>query len=301
MTQNNTRYSSVFRPDLFAGQLHIVTGGGSGIGRCIAHELAALGADVALLGRTESKLQQVADEIGEDGGKASAWVCDIRDEARVKEVVKQLLEIHPKIDGLVNNAGGQFPAALASMSRNAFDAVIQNNLVGTFLMAREVFSQSMQENGGAIVNIIAECEHGFPGMGHTGAARAGVENLTRTAAWEWGACAVRVNAVAPGVILSSGLDNYDEAMQAKLAGLGVESPLKRAGTEAELSAAVVFLLSPGGAYTTGETLHVGGGIRFNWQQAAAALPASASVQKPYDGFHRSRLPDAVKKYSPTET
>jgi citronellol/citronellal dehydrogenase len=300
MTQADTRYDSVYRPDLFAGQLHIVTGGGSGIGRCIAHELASLGATVALLGRTESKLQTVATEIREDGGEATPSVCDIRDEAQVKAVVGALLKQYGRVHGLVNNAGGQFPAPLETMSRNAFDAVIQNNLTGTFVMAREVFSQSMREHGGAIVNVIAECEHGFPGMGHTGAARAGVENLTRTAAWEWGPFAVRVNAVAPGVILSSGLDNYDEAMQKQLAGLGRQSPLKRPGTEAELSSAVVFLLSPGGAYTTGETLHVGGGIRFNWQQAAAPLPKNAAIVSPNEGFHRAQLPEAIKKYSSTE-
>ena len=131
-----SRYRSIFKPDLFAGQAVIVTGGGSGIGRCTAHELASLGASVALIGRTREKLDGVCSEIAQAGGRASAHVCDIREEDAVQCAVAEVLAAHGSIDGLVNNAGGQFPAPLASISAKSWDMVVRNNLTGGFLMAR---------------------------------------------------------------------------------------------------------------------------------------------------------------------
>ncbi len=148
-------YSSVFRPGLFAGQVVIVTGGGSGIGRCTAHELVSLGARVALVGRKLDKLQAVQREIAEVGGVASTHVCDIREEETVRATVAAVLAEHGRIDGLVNNAGGQFPAPLAQTSARGWDAVVRNNLTGGFLVARECYTQWMAQHGGAIVNIIA--------------------------------------------------------------------------------------------------------------------------------------------------
>ncbi|MBH2038088.1 MAG: SDR family NAD(P)-dependent oxidoreductase, partial [Pseudomonadales bacterium] len=173
-------YDSIFKTDLFAGQTIIVTGGGSGIGRCTAHELAALGAHVLLVGRKVDKLKQVAAEIVEDGGQADWRVCDIREEETVKHLVSELIREHGPIHGLVNNAGGQFPSALASINQKGFETVMRTNLVGGFLMAREVFNQSMSKHGGAIVNMLADMWGGMPGMGHSGAARSGMDNLTKT-------------------------------------------------------------------------------------------------------------------------
>ena len=192
-------YRSVFCPDLFAGKLVWVTGGGSGIGRCVAHELAALGAQVLISGRTADKLERVAAEITEDGGRCGWRAFDIRDEEAVKGNVAAVVAEHGPIAGLVNNAGGQFPAPLQMISKRGFDAVVANNLTGGFLMMREVFLQSMQAHGGgAIVNMTADFRNGMPGMGHSGAARAGMSNLTMSAAFEWAHAGVRVNAVAPG-------------------------------------------------------------------------------------------------------
>ena len=132
-----TRYASVFRPGLFAGQLHWVTGGGSGIGRCVAHELASLGATVLISGRTQSKLDAVAAEIGEDGGVCHTAAFDIRDEEAVKSQVAAVLAAHGPVAGLVNNAGGQFPAPLLAISKKGFDAVVANNLTGGFLIDRK--------------------------------------------------------------------------------------------------------------------------------------------------------------------
>ena len=177
-------YQSIFRAGLFHGQVVVVTGGGSGIGRCTAHELSALGAGVALVGRNPAKLEQVAQEITQAGGLASTHVCDIREEEQVAATVTAVLQTHGRIDGLVNNAGGQFASALMNIKARGWDAVVRTNLTGGFLMARECYTQWMQPHGGAIVNVIADMWLGMPGMGHSGAARAGMLNFTETAALE---------------------------------------------------------------------------------------------------------------------
>jgi citronellol/citronellal dehydrogenase len=285
------RYRSVFRPDLFAGQLHWVTGGGSGIGRCVAHELAALGATVVVSGRSADKLERVAAEITADGGRCHTIAFDIRDEDAVKAGVARVVAEHGPVSGLVNNAGGQFPAPLAAISKRGFDAVVANNLTGGFLMMREVFVQSMERHGGAIVNMTADFRNGMPGMGHSGAARAGMSNLTMTAAYEWAHAGVRVNAVAPGWIASSGMDTYAGAMKAIIPRLKEHVPLRRMGLEAEVSAAIVFLLSPAAAFVTGVTLPIDGGAPLGSE--IFPLPA-ASRSVPFDGFHRAVTPEVLK-------
>jgi len=201
-------YTSVFKDKLFAGEVVLVTGGGSGLGRCTAHELAALGAQVVLLGRNLEKLQAVTAEIKQDGGLVSYQVCDIRQEEAVKAAIGEIVKTHGQIDGLVNNAGGQYITPLEKISAKGWEAVINTNLTGGFLVARECYVQSMQARGGAIVNIVADIWGSMPGMAHSGAARAGMVSLTETAALEWAQSGVRVNAVAPGYIASSGMDHY---------------------------------------------------------------------------------------------
>ena len=261
-------YASVFRPGLFAGKVVIVTGGGSGIGRCTAHELASLGAATALVGRKREKLESVAAEMAAAGYlEPTLHVCDIREEAAVRETVAAIVAAHGAIDGLVNNAGGQFSAALKDISLKGWEAVVRTNLTGGFLVARECFNQSMASTGGSIVNIIADMWTSMPGMGHSGAARAGMLNFTMTAALEWAPAGVRVNAVAPGWIASSGLAQYPEAMRPMLRGLAKHVPQQRFGTEAEVSAAIVFLLSPAAAFVSGTCLRVDGAApnaRLHW-------------------------------------
>ena len=284
-------FDTIFRPGLFAGQTHIVTGGGSGIGRCTAHELAALGAHVVLIGRKPEKLERVAAEIREDGGEASCHALDIREEDAVRAAVREIVKARGQIHGLVNNAGGQFPAPLASINQKGFEAVVRTNLTGGFLVAREVYNQSMNRHGGAIVNIIADMWGGMPGMGHSGAARAGMDNLTKTAAVEWAASGVRVNAVAPGWIASSGMDNYDAGMKTFIASLKNGVPLKRLGTEAEVSAAICFLLSDAAAFITGSTLRIDGAAPLGGR--VWPLPKARNV-KVWQGFHRYEKPRVIQ-------
>ena len=284
-------YASVLRAGLFSDQVIWVTGGGSGIGRCVAHELASLGATVVLSGRTQAKLDKVAAEISDDGGRADTIAFDIRDEEAVKAGVKTIVDRHGRIHGLVNNAGGQFPAPLMAINKRGFDAVVANNLTGGFLMMREIYLQSMQSHGGSIVNMTADFRNGMPGMGHSGAARAGMSNLTATAAFEWGHAAVRVNAVAPGWIASSGMDTYEGAMKAFIPKLKNHVPLGRMATEAEVSAVICFLLSPGAAFVTGITVQIDGAASLG----SAIFPrAPVTRSEPFNGFHRAVLPDVLK-------
>jgi citronellol/citronellal dehydrogenase len=282
-------YDSIFREGLFAGQVAIVTGAGSGIGRCTAHELASLGATVALVGRARDKLEAVRDEIESVGGTASIHECDIRDEEVVRATVAAVLAAHGRIDGLVNNAGGQFPAPLVAISAKGWDAVVRTNLTGGFLMARECYTQWMLGHGGAIVNIIADMWNGMPGMGHSGAARAGMLNFTETASLEW--APVRVNAVAPGWIASSGMDHYPSAMKEMILGLPRSVPLNRFGTESEVSAAIVFLLSPAAAFVSGACLRVDGAA----PNAKRVWPMVGSgPNRAFEGFHLAEPPAVLR-------
>ncbi|MCA3129894.1 MAG: SDR family oxidoreductase [Betaproteobacteria bacterium] len=283
-------YKSIFRPGLFSGQVAVVTGGGSGIGRCTAHELSSLGATVALVGRDEARLAAVQAEIAQAGGEASSHACDIREEARVAATIEAILALHGRIDALVNNAGGQFSAPLAQISAKGWDAVVRNNLTGGFLMARECFNRHMAGHGGAIVNMLADIWMGMPGMGHSGAARAGMLNFTETAALEW--APVRVNAVAPGWIASSGMDRYPPHMRAMIRGLHRNVPLHRLGTESEVSAAIVFLLSPAAAFISGACIRIDGAApnaKRVWPQVGSGRANAA-----FDGFHLARTPDVLK-------
>jgi citronellol/citronellal dehydrogenase len=285
-------YDSVFRPGLFAGKHVIVTGGGSGIGRCTAHELAALGAATALVGRKIEKLESVAAEMAAAGYIApTLYACDIRDEEGVRAMVAAMLAEHGAIDGLVNNAGGQFQAPLKDISLKGWEAVVKTNLTGGFLMARECFNQYMARAGGSIVNVIADMWTSMPGMGHSGAARAGMLNFTMTAAVEWAPAGVRVNAVAPGWIASSGLAQYPPAIRPMLRTLGKNVPLKRFGTESEISAAIAFLLSDAASFISGSCLRVDGAApnaRLHWP-----MPDHARSH-PYRGFDLEAPPEFLQ-------
>ncbi len=288
-------YQSGFRPGLFDGRTIFIPGGGGGLGRCIAHELASLGATVLLAGRTMAKLERTRDEILEDGGQvAGCYAVELRDEAAVVDLVATVLKDAGRLHGLVNAAGGQFPARLEELSLNGWNAVLNNNLTSYFLVAREVYRQCMREHGGSIVNIGADYEGGMAGMGHNGAARAGLANVTATAATEWGRNGVRVNCVIPGFISTPGLDRYPPQDHQALAGIARKIPLARHGTAAEISAVAVFLLSPMAAYVTGAEFRVDGGIH-NGASSFVFQPGGARNIEVWSGFHRDQAAKLLER------
>jgi NAD(P)-dependent dehydrogenase (short-subunit alcohol dehydrogenase family) len=261
---------SIFSEGLFAGRRALITGGGTGIGLAIAAELRVLGADVVIASRKAENLEAGVEALAAiaGSGRVLSRVCNIRDTESVETAVDYVVEELGAIDLLVNNGGGQFPAPAALITRKGWDAVIETNLTGTFLMSQAAARKSMMSQGGAIVNIIAQMFNGFPMMAHTGAARAGVENLTRTLAFEWAQFGIRVNSVAPGVILSSGINNYSEENKKFFFESIEHIPAGRLGTPREIAAAVCFLLSPAAGFITGTTLQVDGGDRLFGHVAA---------------------------------
>src|SRR5947208_3520426 len=220
-------------------------------------------------------------------------LADIRDEDAVKAAVQRISSERGSIDGLVNNAGGQYPMPLVGIGKKGWDAVVASNLTGGFLMAREVYVQSMEKRGGAIVNMLADMWGGMPMMGHSGAARAGMLNFTETAAIEWASSGVRVNAVAPGWVASSGLDRYDPSFAEEvIPKLARAVPLQRLAEEAEVSGAIVFLLSPVASFITGSCVRIDGGASLNTKVIPLAEHRNS---QPYSGFHRAVRPKALAK------
>ena len=245
-----------FAPDLFAGQTALVTGGGSGLGRAIAECLARAGADLLLAARKVDRLELAAKELRTaTGRRVETAFVNIREREAVEALAARARELFPRVDVLVNNAGGQFPQAARDFSPKGWNAVIDTNLNGTWNMTQVFGKQMLDQGSGVITNIIAVVGRGFPGLAHTAAARAGVLELTRTLAYEWGPT-VRLNCVAPGAVETEGFKGaYDPDIGQLFGGI----PLARYGTREEVAHAVTFLSSPAASYVTGEVLFVAGG------------------------------------------
>lgn len=249
---------SVFVSGLLQGKVAFVTGGGSGIGAGIAKRLAEQGAKVALLGRTSEKLEKVAAEIAAAGGEARCFPADVRQYAAVEEAIKGTVAAFGRLDIVINSAAGNFLAPAAALSANGFRTVIDIDLCGTFNVCRAAF-EHLGKQGGTIVSITAtQAEIPMPLQCHAGAAKAGIEKLTRDLALEWSRMGIRVNAVAPGPIEGTeGMSRLTPGESEKAFKSRV--PLGRYGTVDEICEAVTFLVSPAGAYVTGATLLVDGG------------------------------------------
>jgi len=248
---------TIFARGLFDGQVAVVTGGGTGIGLAVAKELAWLGARVAIGSRKQANIDAGVGELRTLGAEAMGATLDVREHESCESFVRSVLEKFGRIDVLINNAGGQFPSPAHLLAPRGWEAVIRNNLNGLFFMTLATANLAMiPARRGRVVNVIADIERGFPGMVHTGAARAGVENMTKTLAVEWAAFGIRVNACAPGVIRSSGTAQYgDSALELSRRA----TPLKRLGTVEEVSRVLVFLASDQNDYVTGSTYYIDGG------------------------------------------
>lgn len=251
--------NTVFKEGLFNGKVVLITGGGTGIGLRTAREFGKLGAKVIIASRKQEKLDAGLAVLKKDGSEVISVECNIREEESIKSCVKTCIDNFGTIDILVNNGGGQFPSPAELINKKGWHAVVETNLTGTFFLTQEVFNRAMVKNGGAIVNITMDNRNGFAMMAHSAAARAGVENLTKTLANEWGRHGVRINSIAPGTIKSSGLDSYAPEFQQMVMEYGKNNQTYRLGTEAEIAAAIVFLASPAASFITGITMAVDGG------------------------------------------
>jgi len=251
--------SQIFRSNLLAGQVAIITGGGSGIGAFIAAELGRLGATLVIASRKKERIEAAAEKLSALlGAEVTGLVCDIRDRDSTAALTTAVLEKFGKIDILINNGGGQFMMPAELISPRGWDAVVSTNLTGTWNLTRAVADAWMLKNGGRIINITMLTRRGFPGMTHSVAARSGVEAMTRTLAIEWAGYGIKMNCVQPGVIASGGLRNYPDGENLARS-IQAEIPMKRLGTCDEVAWMVAFLASPAGNYITGQILTVDGG------------------------------------------
>lgn len=236
----------------------VVTGGGSGLGRATAVELSALGARVVIAGRRAEPLEETVSLCE---GHCEARVCDIREEGQVTSFVDEVLERHGRIDTLVNNAGGQYMSPAEDITAKGFETVVRLNLIGTWLMTHAVASKAMipAENG-KVISVTLSPHHGLPGMAHSSAARAAVENLMRVLSIEWARFNIRTTAIASGHFRTDALKKYPEPVQA---GVARTVPLQRLGEAEEQAWLVAYLASPAGDYYSGAVITIDG-ARDNW-------------------------------------
>ena len=266
-----TAYTSPLRPDANAGLVALVSGGGTGIGRATALELAGSGARVAVCGRRPEPLARVREEIESRGGECVDVAADLREPEQVERVVSRALDRFGTVDVLVNNAGGQFSAPAEEISDGGWRAVGRVTVDAVWSMTRVVATQAMiPGRGGLIVFIGFSPLRGIPGFAHAAAGRAAVANLASGLALEWSRHRIRTVCVAPGTIRTEGLDGYGDDAVAEWER---SVPLGRLGRPEEVASVIAFLASPGGAYVTGTTIVVDGGADA-WGLAESPPPVS---------------------------
>jgi citronellol/citronellal dehydrogenase len=263
------QHPSALAAGLFAGRTVVISGAGSGIGRATAWLAARLGAQVVLCGRTAEKLTRVAAALEQAGLRAQCATVDIRQRAAVDQLFADLFDRLGRVDLLVNSAGGQFPQAAMDFSEKGWRAVIDTNLNGTFNMMQSVARQWRSAgSGGSIVSIVVS-PRGLHQVAHTCAARAGIAAFTESVAVEWAPLNIRANCIAPGAIVSEGWAAYPADISRRYA---QGSPLRRAGSAWEVAEAALFVGGPGGAFITGQTLHVNGGSNLWGETWTAGKP-----------------------------
>ena len=246
-----------FAPDLLEGKVCLVTGGGTGMGRATAIEMARCGARIVVLGRRTAPIEDTAKIIREIGGNAIAISADIRLPNQIEKAMLQIKDEYGRLDILVNNAGGQFVTPARELNNKGFETVIRNNLIGSWQMTKAAADHFMLANGGSIVFVTACIRSGLSGFVHTAAARGGVLGMMKTLAFEWAEFGIRLNCVAPGTVKTEGMGHYpiDPEQWLKLN----RNVLGHMGDVEDIAAAIIFLSSPLAKFVTGEEWYVDGG------------------------------------------
>jgi peroxisomal 2,4-dienoyl-CoA reductase len=245
---------SDFKADILAGKVALITGGGTGIGKEIARTLGAHGARLVVCSRKWEVIEATCDEFQRQGLEALALVVDVREPEAVESVIAQVLEQWGSLDIVVNNAAGNFPAALNDISYNGFKTIVDIDLLGSYNVSKAAYTAYLKDNGGCIVNITAPFEHwGVSYQAHVAAAKTGVESLTRTCAVEWAKLGIRVNSVAPGFIQDTeGAQRFDTSVGR------VNSDAPK-GCKQDMANAVLFLVSDAARFINGVSIRVDGG------------------------------------------
>ena len=249
--------ATVYREDLFADKVVLVSGGGSGLGKATALLFARLGAKLIICGRDQEKLSGIAKLFDDNGMSLDTHAMTIRDADAVDEMMEAIWSTHGRIDVLVNNAGGQYAQPAVELSVKGWQAVVDTNLNGTWYMSQTAAKRWIaNEQSGAIINVVADIWRGLPQMAHTAAARAGVIYMTKTVAVEWAPHNIRVNCMAPGCCESSAFGRYsDEGRNT----FWHSNPMRRAGDEWDVAESIIYLAAPSGKFITGEVITVDGG------------------------------------------
>ncbi len=250
---------SVFRDDILTGKVALVTGGATGLGKEIARTLGQHGAGLCIASRKQENLEAACRELQGEGLDCMWLTCDIRESEQVEHVVSEILDRHGRLDIVINNAAGNFPARISGISYNGFKAIVDIDLRGTYNVTKAAFEAWQKEHGGHIVNISAPFQNlGVSLQAHVAAAKAGVDSLTRTCAVEFGPYGIRVNGIAPGGMADTeGLARFAAAAK-EIAG-GGNNPLGYIGTKRDVANAVLFLVSDAASYLAGQVFAVDGG------------------------------------------
>lgn len=248
---------SVFLPDTLKGKVALITGGATGIGKQIAITLGQHGAQLMLASRKLEKLEAACAELTELGLQCHHACCDVRNSEEVEAMINCTLEHFGQLDIVINNAAGNFPAAISGISYNGFKTIVDIDLLGTYNVTKAAFEASLKHHGGNIINISAPFQNGGASyQAHVAAAKAGVDSLTRSCAVEFGRQGIRVNAVAPGATGDTeGMQRFSDAAP----DYGTHCPLGVVGKKSDIANAVLFLVSPAAAYITGQVICVDGG------------------------------------------
>ena len=250
---------SVFKDNILKGKVALITGGATGIGKQIAYTLGKHGASVCIASRKQERLQKTCEELQAKGIQCTWFSCDIREPEQVEDVIKQIIKRHKGLDIVINNAAGNFPAAIANTSYKGFKTITDIDLLGTYNVTRAAFDAWLKDNGGHIVNISAPFQNlGVSYQAHVAAAKAGVDSLTRSAAVEFGPHGIRVNAVCPGATADTeGLERF-AAVSEELS-TSSTCPLGYLGQKSDIANAVLFLVSDAASYINGQVFSVDGG------------------------------------------